>query len=101
MMEIVKIFELYDEIPEYINSIDTTGVEILIKNEDGETSAHRIVYEDIKNYLEGDTPTVLGTAVGEYNTIHEIAFRLHDLFIHLDPAGYREVYKNSYLEPAW
>jgi hypothetical protein len=108
MMEIVKIFELYqNEIPDYIISIDTSGIEVEYPNMDGEKVRYRYTYDDVVEYYtqyEGGTGPKLrtfGPIIGHTPMIDALVLEIHNIFQHLDSEGYRGAYKNSPLMPGW
>ena len=107
-MEITRIFELYDgEIPEHIVSIDLDGIELAYENIDGTRGTHRYNYEDVRKYYEkysGDmihSMREFGPMIGDHRQMDAFVQELHSLFMTLDPEGYRETYKDSFLEPNW
>jgi hypothetical protein len=107
MMELSKIFDFYSEAPDYITSIDMEGVEIAYENPDGEKGQHRFVYADVVKYNEQyssdfcSSMRKFGPMIGDHRMMDTFVGEIHQLFMFLDPDGYREAYKNSYLKPAW
>lgn len=108
MMEITKIFKLYpDDFPEHIESIDLNGVTVKYKNSFEEIVEHRYVYDDVKEYYE-ERIFDIDPKIKTFGPIREEALLLdilvdeiNEIFMTLDPDGYRETYKNSFLTPNW
>ena len=108
MMDLIKVFEMFqDGIPDYIISLDMSGIEVAYENPNGESGQYRYVYQDVVKYFEDYTGDMVnsmrtfGPMIGDHRMMDTFVNEIHALFIHLDPEGYRDAYKNSYLKPNW